>query len=47
MDLSNCRKEDHSRNHNDVLAYVGHAGTELVQKTIQSIMGYPTFNLQN
>ena len=30
MELSNRRREDHVRHHNDMPAYVGQAGVELV-----------------
>ena len=43
MGLSNRRREDHVRYHNDMLTHVEQAGAELVRKTVGSVLGDLTF----
>ena len=38
MGLSNRRREDHVRHHNDLPAHVGRDGVELVRKTVRSVL---------
>ena len=40
MGLSNHRREDHVRYHNDMPAHVGQDGVELVRKTVGSVLDY-------
>ena len=39
MRPSNHRREDHVRHHNDMPVHVGQAGSELVRKTVRSVLG--------
>ena len=43
MELSNRRREDHVRHHNDMPAHVGQDGAELIQKTVGSVLDNLTY----
>ena len=43
--IGDCRRKDHVRHHNDVPACVGQTRTELVQKTVRSVLGDLTYYL--